>query len=104
MAECSVADYDIDIAALGGCTHFVTCPADDDESHSMTVGFGQGAVSLLYSVKHTTDAVAALWRQVNPPPISQPLTGSELGLGGAVPLSVATPTKLTALDRCEVIE
>jgi hypothetical protein len=32
------------------------------------------------------------------------LTAAELGLGGKVPFSAAKPTRLTALDECEVIE
>jgi hypothetical protein len=53
----------------------------------------------------------ALWWQVNPHLVpSQPSSGAsslistELGLGGKVPFSAAKPTRLTALDECEVIE
>jgi len=35
---------------------------------------------------------------------ANPLTLVELGLGGKVPFSAAKPTRLTALDECEVIE
>jgi hypothetical protein len=41
-----VTNYIVDKAALGGCCHFLTCPADEPESRPMTVGFGQGAVSV----------------------------------------------------------
>jgi hypothetical protein len=46
LTERAVSSYKVIKAALGGCTHFITCPSDD-EGETMTIGFGQGVVSAL---------------------------------------------------------
>jgi hypothetical protein len=69
----------------------------------MTVGFGQGAVSLNLLPEYSADSSSSM---VASHPLSgaHSLTSVELGLGGKVPFSAAKPTRLTALDECEVIE
>ena len=69
----------------------------------MTVGFGQGAVSVSFHAEDSTDRHSSMVASHSPSGANS-LTFAELGLGGKVPFSAAKPTRLTALDECEVIE
>jgi len=69
----------------------------------MTVGFGQGAVSVSFPREYTADMSSSTVVSHPSADVSS-LTSAELGLGGKVPFSAAKPTRLTSLDECEVIE
>jgi len=69
----------------------------------MTVGFGQGAVSISLPPECSADRSSFMVASHSSAGTDS-LTSAELGLGGKVPFSAAKPTRLTALDECEVIE
>jgi hypothetical protein len=69
----------------------------------MTVGFGQGAVSFILPPECSADRPSSMVAS-QPSSGASSLISTELGLGGKVPFSAAKPTRLTALDECEVIE
>jgi hypothetical protein len=69
----------------------------------MTVGFGQGAVSVSLPPECSADRSSSTVASHHSADANS-LTSAELGLGGKVPFSAAKPTRLTALDECEVIE
>jgi hypothetical protein len=69
----------------------------------MTVGFGQGAVSVSLPPECSADRSSSTVASHSSADANL-LTPVELGLGGKVPFSAAKPTRLTALDECEVIE
>ena len=88
---------------MGGSCHFLTCPVDEPENRSMTVGFGQGAVSVSFPRECPADMSSSTVVSQSSADANL-LTSAELGLGGKVPFSAARPTRLTSLDECEVIE
>jgi len=69
----------------------------------MTVGFGQGAVSVSFPRECPADMSSSTVVSHSSADANL-LTSAELGLGGKVPFSAAKPTRLTSLDECEVIE